>query len=104
MKLENKVTLPSVRNTLTSLKPENGLGDTWCGGKRGFNVVRHARSFYTEQVILVLKSLPSSSLAEYYGVNNLSERDLGLFPPSLWAGPSLTPYLLLSCTPIPVLF
>ena len=32
-------------------------------------VVRHTQSFYTEQVILALKSLPSSSLAEYYGVN-----------------------------------
>ena len=37
MKLENKVILPSVRNTFTSLKLENGLGDTWCGGRRGFN-------------------------------------------------------------------
>lgn len=64
-------------------------------------MVRHTQSFYTELVILALKSLPSSSLAEYYGVNNLPER--GLFPPSLWAGPALTPCLLLSCTPIPVL-
>ena len=50
-----------------------------------------------------IKSLPNSSLAEYYGVNNLPECGQGLFPPSLWAGPSLIPCLLLSCTPIPVL-
>ena len=42
---------------------------------------------------------PSSSLTDYCGVNN----HLGLIPPSLWAGPSLTSSFLLSCRPIPVL-
>ena len=45
----------------------------------------------------------SSSLAEYYGVNNLPRCLLGLFPSSLKAGPSLTSCFLLSCAFIPIL-
>lgn len=39
---------------------------------------------------------PSSSMAEFYGVNNLARHCISLFPPSLWAAPCLT-----SCFPFP---
>ena len=47
-------------------------------------VVRHTQSFYTEQVILALKSLPSSSLAEYYGVNPPRRHLVFSFPAHLF--------------------
>ena len=85
-------------------KLKDGLGNTSCSGKQAFNdSLADVWWAGTPRALTLVLNMqvpsPRSSLTDYSGVNNHQ----GLFPPSLWAGPSLTSSFLLSCGPIPVL-